>query len=47
MKPYKDAMPTLWPAIAAAAPGPPVAQLSAELKKAFDEEKQKTSWYMT
>ena len=46
MEPYKDAMTTLWPAIAAAAPEPPVAQLGPELKKACDEEKQKTSWYV-
>ena len=44
MEPYKDEMTTLWPAIAAAAPEPPVAQLSLELIKACDEEKQKTSW---
>ncbi len=46
MEPYKDAMTTLWPAIAADAPEPPVAQLSPELIKAFDEEKQKTSWFV-
>lgn len=46
MQPYKDAMTTLWPAIADAAPEPPVARLSPELKKAFEEEKQKTSWYV-
>ena len=46
MEPYKDAMTTLWPAILAAAPEPPVAQLSPELKKAFDAEKQKTSWFV-
>lgn len=43
MEPYKDAMTTLWPAIADAAPELPVAQLSPELDKAFDVEKQKTS----
>ena len=46
MEPYKEEMKTLWPAIAAAAPEPPVAQLSPELKKACDEEKQKTSWFV-
>jgi hypothetical protein len=46
MEPYKNTMTTLWPGIAAAAPEPPVAQLSSELKKACDEEKQKTSWYV-
>ena len=39
MEPYKEEMATLWPAIAAAAPEPPVAQLSLELMKACDEEK--------
>lgn len=46
MEPYKDAMTTLWPAIADAAPEPPVAQLSPELKKACEAGKQKTSWYV-
>jgi hypothetical protein len=46
MEPYKEEMKTLWPAITDAAPEPPVAQLSLELKKAFDEKKQKTSWYV-
>ena len=46
LEPYKDAMTTLWPAIADAAPEPPVAQLSPELKKACDVEKQKTSWWV-
>lgn len=44
MEPYKDEMTTLWPAILAAAPEPPVAQLSRELIEASDEERQKTSW---
>jgi hypothetical protein len=44
MEPYKDAMTTVWPAILAAAPEPPVAQLSLDLKRACDKEKQKTSW---
>ena len=44
MERYKDAMATSWPAIAADAPEPPVAELSPELIKACDEEKQKTSW---
>ena len=46
MEPYKDAMTTSWPAIAAAAREPPVAQLSSELKKACNKEKQKTSWFV-
>ena len=46
MEPYKDAMKTSWPAIAADAPEPPVAQLSSELNKACNEEKQKTSWWV-
>ena len=46
MEPYKEEMTTLWPAIADAAPEPPVAQLSPELKKACEAEKQKTSWWV-
>jgi hypothetical protein len=46
MEPYKEEMKTLWPTIAAAAPEPPVAQLSLELQKAVDEKKQRTSWYV-
>ena len=46
MEPYRDAMTTSWPAIAAAAKEPPVAQLSSELKKACNKEKQKTSWFV-
>ena len=46
MEPYNDAMTTLWPAIADAAPEPPVARLSPELKKACEAGKQKTSWYV-
>ena len=46
MEPYQDAMKTLWPTIAGDAPEAPVAQLSPELKKACDEKKGKTSWYV-
>ena len=46
MLPYAAALKTLWPAIAEAAPEPPAAQLSSELTKAVDEEKQKTSWWV-
>ena len=46
MEPYKDAMETLWPAILAAAPEPPLAQLSSALNKACNQEKQKTSWWV-
>src|SRR6187549_2844920 len=37
MEPYQGEMNALWSAIAAAAPEPPVAQLSLELKKACHE----------
>ena len=46
MERYKNEMTTLWPAIADAAPEPPVAQLSPELEKAIDDEKKKTSWFV-
>ena len=46
MEPYKDEMKKLWPAIADAAPEPPVAELSAAPEKAVNVERQKTSWFV-
>jgi hypothetical protein len=46
MLPHAEALTKLWPGIAEAASDPPAAQLGPQLQMSFNEEKQRTTWFV-